>query len=67
MIIKENKMSWEQWIDDNMPEDLKKEMQNEIGEKFMTLDKKRKKANLLLLEIGSMIQEYGGESQGWAL
>jgi len=60
-------MSWEQWIDDNMPEDLKKEMQNEIGEKFMTLDKKRKKANLLLLEIGSMIQEYGGESQGWAL
>ena len=60
-------MSWEQWIDENMPEDLKKEMQNEIGSKFLELDKRRKKANLLLLEIGSMIQEYGGESQGWAL
>jgi len=60
-------MSWEQWIDENMPEDLKKEMQNEIGSKFLELDKRRKRANLLLLEIESMIQEYSGESQGWAL
>ena len=51
---------WDKWIEENMPEDLKKEMQEEVGEKINALYTKRKELSKALLDIRMIVNDSIG-------